>query len=138
MLSTLFFQQMLTFFARFSRPRSARFVDALPVPVLLGRPEQVPIRTEPQGEWTRELGPGLPHSTPPETKTSHLNPAHIVIESAICNYQLQKIGVKKRPIYKGLQALFNNLTIKKVKLFTDIKVKIIIENIVFVVFVVYI
>ena len=36
----------------------------------------------------------------------------------------------KRPIYKGLQALFNNLTIKKVKLFTDIKVKIIIENIV--------
>ena len=34
--------------------------------------------------------------------------------------------------------MLNNLTIKKVKLFTDIKVKIIIENIVFVVNVVYV
>ena len=44
----------------------------------------------------------------------------------------------ERPIYKGSEGLVYNNTIKKVKLFTDIKVKIIIENIVFVVYVVYV
>ena len=42
----------------------------------------------------------------------------------------------KAPIYKGSEGLVCNNTIKKVKLFTDIKVKIIIENIVCVVCVV--
>ena len=44
----------------------------------------------------------------------------------------------KAPIYKGSEGLIYNNTIKKVKLFTDIKVKIIIENIVYVVYVVYV
>ena len=46
---------------------------------------------------------------------------------------LQLGYIRKAPIYKGSEGLSYNNTIKKVKLFTNIKVKIIIENIVLVV-----
>ena len=44
----------------------------------------------------------------------------------------------KAPIYKGSEGFTYNNTIKKVKLYKKIKVKIIIENVVYVVCVVYV
>ena len=57
----------------------------------------------------------------------------MLTKSKVCQRLSTRLSTQKPSIYKGSEGFTYNNTIKKVKLYKKIKVKIIIENIVFVV-----